>query len=128
MIDDDDDFGRVVSSMLVSNGIEAWSLSDASRSWEILEARRPDLVLVDVLMPNVSGFDLCRALRASPEWRDVPVLFVTAATDPSTRAACFDAGGDDYLSKPVVESGCSPASVFGWSAFEACGATRTETH
>ncbi len=104
VIDDDADFGAMISSLLDACGIDATCVSDPRRSWEALEETRPDLVLVDVRMPVISGFDFCRALRASPNWRDVPVLFVTAAADPATRKACFDAGADDYLSKPIVES------------------------
>lgn len=67
---------------------------------------RPDLVLLDVMMPGMSGYDVCRRLKEDPRTADIPVIFVTALGEVSDEAAGFDVGGVDYITKPV-----SPATV-----------------
>ncbi|KRA16325.1 MULTISPECIES: diguanylate cyclase [unclassified Lysobacter] len=61
----------------------------------------PDLVLLDVVMPDLSGLEVCRALKADPETQSIPVIFVTSLDDPAEEAACWDAGGVDFITKPI---------------------------
>jgi len=60
----------------------------------------PDLILLDVTMPGMNGFEVCTKLRERPEWRDIPVIFLTALTDVSDKVKGFAAGGMDYITKP----------------------------
>lgn len=62
--------------------------------------KKPDLILLDVMMPEISGFDVCRQLKEHPETRDIPVIFLTAMTGEDDIAAAYEAGGVDYISKP----------------------------
>jgi len=71
--------------------------------FEALGDVRPDLMLLDVMMP-VSGFDVCRVVRSSPIWQDLPIVFLTGATDHETLVACYSVGGDDYVKKPIMEN------------------------
>jgi sigma-B regulation protein RsbU (phosphoserine phosphatase) len=64
------------------------------------EKNPPDLVLLDILMPGLDGYEVCRRLRASPQTREVPVMFLSALGDVVNKAAGFEAGGNDYLTKP----------------------------
>ncbi len=64
------------------------------------EAPRPDLVLLDLMLPDGSGVDVCRALRADPATAEIPILMVTALTAEAERVAGFEAGADDYVTKP----------------------------
>jgi sigma-B regulation protein RsbU (phosphoserine phosphatase) len=66
-----------------------------------VERRRPDLVLLDVMMPRMDGYEMCRRLRETYPRTDLPVIFVTAVDTPSDRAACFAAGATDMVSKPI---------------------------
>ena len=59
-----------------------------------------DLVLLDILMPGTDGFEVCRRLKASPETRDIPIIFITAKNDEETIEAAYDLGGTDYVTKP----------------------------
>ncbi|UHQ23853.1 diguanylate cyclase [Lysobacter sp. 5GHs7-4] len=61
----------------------------------------PDLVLLDVVMPDMNGLEVCRALKADPETQSIPVIFVTSLDDPAEEAACWDAGGVDFITKPI---------------------------
>ena len=62
---------------------------------------RPDLILLDVMMPGIDGLELCRRLKAMPEWSSVPIIMVTALNSKQDLARCLDAGADDFISKPI---------------------------
>ena len=62
---------------------------------------RPDLILLDVMMPGIDGLELCRRLKAMPEWSAVPIIMVTALTSKQDLARCLDAGADDFITKPI---------------------------
>jgi diguanylate cyclase (GGDEF)-like protein len=102
VVDDDPDFAAIVAEILERDGILVRSAPDATRLLEVLEDVRPDLILLDAMLPRVSGWDAIRIIRTSPEHRDVPILFLTGRSDLESRVAAFDAGADDYLGKPLV--------------------------
>jgi diguanylate cyclase (GGDEF)-like protein len=102
VIDDDPEFVSCVSAVLEGEGILVCRAQDATRLVEVLDEVRPDLILLDAMLPHVSGWDAIRIVRTTPEHRDVPILFLTGCTDMASRIAAFDAGADDYLGKPLV--------------------------
>ncbi len=103
LVDDDEPFARRVCQLLEQRGFATRPLSEPGRLLEALEEAPPDLVLLDVAMPGVSGLDLCRVLRSTPRWQDLPVVMLTAQPGVQARIGAFQSGADDYLSKPVVE-------------------------
>jgi len=102
VVDDDPAFLSHVQAILEGDGLRVSSLERPEGLLSELQARRPDVLLLDVEMPRYDGFQLCRLLRASPRWQDLSIIFVTARAAPSDRAAGFRAGADDYVAKPVV--------------------------
>jgi diguanylate cyclase (GGDEF)-like protein len=102
LIDDDAEFVLCVTAVLEREGILVHSAADATRLVELLDETRPDLVLLDAMLPQVSGWDAIRIIRTTPEHRDVPILFLTGCTDLASRVDAFNAGADDYLGKPLV--------------------------
>lgn len=102
IVDDDPDFASIISTALGREGMLVRVVHDPTNLLSVLEEYQPDLMLLDVMMPMVSGFDVCRMVRASAQWQDLPILFLTAQTGLDARLAAFDAGGDDYLPKPVA--------------------------
>lgn len=102
VVDDDPMFIRQVATVLEFAGMTVQSLTQTAPILQVLEEFRPDVVLLDVMMPGISGYDICRMLKTQPRWQDTPILFITAQSGWETRVATFQAGGDDYLSKPVV--------------------------
>jgi putative two-component system response regulator len=74
---------------------------DGARALELARQERPDLVLLDVMMPGMSGYEVCAALKAAPATAAIPVIFVSALSDADDELEGFDAGGVDYISKPV---------------------------
>ncbi|HEU4412177.1 MAG TPA: diguanylate cyclase [Polyangiaceae bacterium] len=103
IVDGDAEFCRVVAEALGRHRLRVTSLAEPAGILEALEEARPDLLLLDVVLEGVSGFDVCRMLRAMPRWQGLPVLFLTSKSGLESRVAAFRAGADDYLMKPVVE-------------------------
>jgi diguanylate cyclase (GGDEF)-like protein len=102
VVDDDPDFVAVLTAVLEPEGIVVRTVPDATRLVETIEEVHPDLILLDAMLPRVSGWDAIRIVRTAPEHRDVPILFLTGRTDLESRLAAFEAGADDYLAKPLV--------------------------
>jgi diguanylate cyclase (GGDEF)-like protein len=101
-VDDDPVILESLRLLLEPRGMKVATLSDPLRFWEALEDTSPDVVLLDVEMPHLSGVELCRVLRNDARWSGIPVLFLTGYTDSETIARVFAAGADDYVSKPIV--------------------------
>jgi len=74
---------------------------DGARALELARQERPDLVLLDVMMPGMSGYEVCASLKANPDTAAIPVIFVTALTDTADELEGFEAGAVDYITKPV---------------------------
>ena len=102
VVDDDEVFLSALRSMLEPWGMRVTTLENPLNFWEILQATHPDLLILDVEMPEINGIELCQALRSDPEWQELPTLFLTARQDAATIQQVFEVGGDDYISKPVV--------------------------
>lgn len=104
LVDDDPQFLEGLQSLLREEQFETHGLTDPWRFLEEIERHRPDIVLLDAVMPGVSGFELCRIIRSTPGLQELPVLLMTAKTDANYRTAAFEAGADDHLAKPIVRA------------------------
>lgn len=82
-------------------GHEVVQAEDGPQALELFEQHHPDLVLLDVLMPQMNGFEVCRRLRAMPSGADTPILYLTALSDLDSYAGALETGGDDFLGKPI---------------------------
>ncbi|MGL6337790.1 MAG: response regulator, partial [Waterburya sp.] len=102
IVDDDVVFLSAVRSLLEPWGIRVTTLETPVNFWSVLQATTPDLVILDIEMPEINGIELCQALRSDPNWQELPILFLTARQDVETIEQVFAVGGDDYISKPVV--------------------------
>ncbi|HEY3058335.1 MAG TPA: diguanylate cyclase [Chloroflexota bacterium] len=101
-VDDDPLVLEMLRTLLTPRGYRVTTVSDPLKFWDVLEESPPDLLLLDVDMPGLSGIELCRAVRTDLRWAGVPVLFLTGMADPVTIQQIFAAGADDYVSKPIV--------------------------
>jgi diguanylate cyclase (GGDEF)-like protein len=100
-VDDDEDFASLVSTVLGREGMMVKTINNPGSILPLMDQYIPDLVLLDVNMPALSGFELCRMLRANQRWQDLPIIFLTGETGLEARISAFHSGGDDYLPKPV---------------------------
>ncbi|MCW1912699.1 hybrid sensor histidine kinase/response regulator [Luteolibacter sp. GHJ8] len=100
VVDDEPKNIQVVGPMLLRQGHEVIAAGSGEEALAKLRSTTPDLVLMDVMMPGMTGFDLCRRLRSQPEWQDIPVIFLSAVTDKSFIMEALAAGAVDYVTKP----------------------------
>lgn len=101
-VDDDPASLEVLRTTLEADQFEVAVLGGPARFWEVLESVAPDVLILDVDMPGIDGIELCRVARADPRWAELPIVFLTARTDAETIRRVFDAGADDYVSKPII--------------------------
>jgi diguanylate cyclase (GGDEF)-like protein len=102
VVDDDVVFLATLRSILEPWGIRVTTSDDPVDLWQILPVIQPDLLILDVEMPEINGIELCQTLRSDPTWQELPILFLTAKRDAATIKKIFEVGGDDYIAKPVV--------------------------
>ena len=102
IVDDDPQLLGTLQILLAPWDFKLTTLEDPHQFWDVLKRVEPDLLVLDVEMPDVNGLELCQLLRSDPHWSQLPVLFLTAHTDAKTQHQVFAIGADDYMSKPVV--------------------------
>jgi DNA-binding response OmpR family regulator len=101
IIDDDLDTLRLVGAMLQRQGYQLAVASSGEQGLVQAANESPDLVLVDVMMPEMDGYDVTRRLRSNPQTADIPILMFTAKTQLDDKVTGFESGADDYLTKPT---------------------------
>jgi two-component system, sensor histidine kinase and response regulator len=91
---------RLLTDLLDEQGYEVRAVTNGRQALQAVEQDPPDLILLDINMPELDGYEVCRRLRASDRSKDVPVIFITALTDTADMVRAFDTGGVDYVTKP----------------------------
>jgi DNA-binding response OmpR family regulator len=110
VVDDDPDLVETVAMMLESKGCEVGRAYDGVEGEESVKERRPDLIVLDVMMPRKDGYVLCAELKAKEETRDIPIVLLTAVgeavpTTTYTHADGMSTEADDYIAKPIDTEG-----------------------
>ncbi|HUA62106.1 MAG TPA: response regulator transcription factor [Verrucomicrobiae bacterium] len=100
IVEDEPELAALIEYNLTHQGFQAQVLNGSSGALRTLEQSRPDLILLDVMLPGVDGFELCRQIRQSQSLGRTPVLFLTARSDEVDRVLGLEIGGDDYMTKP----------------------------
>lgn len=101
IVDDDIDSLKLIGYMLQRNGYEIIAANSGAQALSKAFAEHPDLIILDVMMPDMNGYDVCRKLRANPQTQTTPIIMFTAKTMIDDKVAGFEAGADDYLTKPT---------------------------
>jgi diguanylate cyclase (GGDEF)-like protein len=102
VVDDDPVFLATLRLVLEPWGIAMTELSDPSQFWQVLPTANPDLLILDVNMPQISGIELCQSVRSNEAWQSLPILFLTVHREVEKIQQMFAAGADDYVTKPIV--------------------------
>ena len=92
---------RVLSSMLEKHKYKVRGAPNGRTALMMIDTKPPDLILLDIRMPEMDGYDVCQRLKADEKTRDIPVIFISAATDLTDKMRGFDVGGVDYITKPI---------------------------
>jgi len=92
---------RLLEAKLGSEYFDVLTAPDGFKAIEAAKAEKPDIILLDVMMPGMDGFEVCRRLKADAETAHIPVIMVTALNDQTDRVQGLQAGADDFLTKPV---------------------------
>src|ERR1039457_1588909 len=100
IVEDEAELAALLDYNLTRGGYQAYVLSGNKGALKDLEAWKPDLIVLDVMLPGDDGFELCRQIRQSPVLARTPVLFLTARSDEVDRVLGLEIGGDDYMTKP----------------------------
>lgn len=100
VVDDESDVTDLVAYHLKAKGFQVETLNDPNGSIGAARSLVPDLVILDVMMPDLNGIQICRMLRADPKLKKVPVIFLTAKAEENDRIQGLELGADDYICKP----------------------------
>jgi two-component system phosphate regulon response regulator PhoB len=100
VVDDEPDLLELVRFHLAQAGFEVETARDGRQGLEAIRRRRPDLVVLDWMLPDLPGSEVCRQVRSDPQLRDLPILLLTAKAEEVDRVVGFELGADDYVTKP----------------------------
>jgi DNA-binding response OmpR family regulator len=100
VVDDDKEFTTLYKEYLTMVGFQAITENQSWKAIEVANEAKPDLFLLDLMMPEPDGFKLCRILRANMNFARTPIIIVTALNDEDSRVVAIGAGANDYLTKP----------------------------
>ncbi len=104
VVDDQPANIQIVGAALGKLGHEIIPAADGATALKRVALRMPDLILLDLLMPGMDGCEVCRQLKSNPEWKDIPVIFLSAADDKDLIVRALDSGGVDYITKPFNQA------------------------
>ncbi len=101
IVEDEQDIVEILTYNLEKEGYQMASARDGLEGLTVAKEFRPDLILLDIMMPNMDGMELCQQLRKIPEFDDTLIAFLTARGESFTQISALDAGGDDFITKPI---------------------------
>ncbi len=101
VVDDDEDILDLLSYNLTKEGYKVYKAYDGLEAIEVAKAKLPELIILDIMMPNMDGVEACRLIRQEKELTKAHIIFLTARIEEYSEVAAFDAGGDDFISKPI---------------------------
>ncbi|MFN6567397.1 response regulator [Dendronalium sp. ChiSLP03b] len=103
VVDDTPDNLRLLSAMLTQMGYEIRRVINGQTALKTAQAAPPDLILLDIMMPDMNGYEVCQRLKASEKTRDIPIIFISALDEVLDKVKAFAVGGVDYITKPFSE-------------------------
>lgn len=102
IVDDDVETTALFENMIRNTGHEPVAVNSSLTAIETIKAEAPDLILLDIMMPNINGIELCKMIKATQAINNIPVVMVSALSDRGTKRDSANAGAEDFLTKPVL--------------------------
>ena len=100
VVDDTPDNLRLLIRILQKNGYKVRPVTNGFSAIDAIQSSAPDLILLDIMMPDFDGYELCQKLKAQPQFREIPIIFLSALEEGINKAKAFEVGGADYITKP----------------------------
>jgi len=100
IVDDDTAITELMKMLLKMEGHEPTIVNDSLEAMDVARSVKPDLITLDLMMPNLTGFELCALLRKDPEFANTPVIIISARDDAESKDKAHNAGASDYITKP----------------------------
>ena len=100
VVDDTPENVELLSAILDMEGFEVITANSGIAALEILEISLPDIILLDIIMPGIDGIETCKRIKQDLDWAKIPVIFLSALSDIDHKLQGFEAGGQDYITKP----------------------------
>lgn len=101
IVDDEPDILEFLRYNLLKEGYEVVTAADGKQAIEVAEREQPNLIVLDIMMPELDGVETCRQLRQKKQFADTPIAFLTARDEDFSQITALDVGGDDYITKPI---------------------------
>src|SRR6185436_13914419 len=101
IVDDNETNRDILEARLTANGYDVLHAEDGENALAVTRQQRPDLILLDIMMPKVDGIEVCRRLKSDPAFAVIPIILVTAKADSKDVVMGLEAGADEYLTKPI---------------------------
>ncbi len=101
VVDDTPDNLRLLIRILQKQGYKVRPVTNGFSALEAIQSSRPDLILLDIMMPDISGYEICQKLKSEPHLMEIPIIFLSALEDGLNKAKAFEVGGSDYITKPL---------------------------
>ena len=100
IIEDEKDIVRLLSYNLTKEGYDVVSYESGDQAFEFIKSHRPHLVLLDIMIPDIDGFEVCKLLKSNPDTATIPIIMITAKTEESNIVTGLELGAEDYITKP----------------------------
>ncbi|HKY08455.1 MAG TPA: response regulator, partial [Candidatus Binatia bacterium] len=100
VVEDEPDISKLVSYNLTQERFKVLTAGDGEQALKVIQREKPNLVVLDLMLPGLSGIELCKILRDRPDTAKLPILMLTAKASETDRVVCLEMGADDYLAKP----------------------------
>ncbi|MEG4865150.1 MULTISPECIES: adenylate/guanylate cyclase domain-containing protein [unclassified Microcoleus] len=100
VVDDTPDNLRLLIRILQKNGYKVRPVTNGFSAIDAIQSSVPDLILLDIMMPDIDGYELCKKLKSQPEFKEIPIIFLSALEEGINKAQAFEVGGADYITKP----------------------------
>ncbi len=100
VIDDEQDIQEIVKINLKDDGYKVFCFSSAEEALKELQNTVPGLIVLDIMMEGIDGYEFCKQLKSAPEYKDIPIIFLSAKSDEFDKVLGLELGGDDYITKP----------------------------
>ena len=99
-VEDDENVNQLIEATLISGGFNAFGFVDPEMFLEVIKDSRPDLIVLDLMLPKISGFDVLKTLKETPAYADIPVIILSALSSERDIVKGLDMGANDYITKP----------------------------